>query len=343
VRTWTKSACVVLARSILPIILITIGMLGSAHPAQANTRTACSTEIKLTSTLSPATAPAAAVRPHTKYVVQYGDTLSGIAARFTVPGGWQTLYAANHALIGPDPNVLRAGWVLVVPGHRAPAHYTVAAGDTLSGIAAQLAVPGGWRALYAANRRAIGPDPNAIHAGTVLAVPGRAAPRPPASAKPEPPHERPPTPPPSVPVGTAPHSRPVTHRAPATSGMPRWLKIMLLTVGLFIMVALLAEPVLIARRRRRRATAALAAQLLRTEPDRMLGAAPPGRDKGSIVVADHDRVVVTRSMDDDTVYVLRPPGADPKAILRVARVVLPEGSYGELAKQLGMPAIGPVD
>jgi hypothetical protein len=27
----------------------------------------------------------------------------------------------------------------------------------------------------------------------------------------------------------------------------------------------------------------------------------------------------------------------------VARLVLPEGCYGELAKQLGMPAIGPVE
>jgi hypothetical protein len=38
------------------------------------------------------------------------------------------------------------------------------------------------------------------------------------------------------------------------------------------------------------------------------------------------------------VYVLRPPGEDPKAILRAARLVLPEGSYEELADQLGVPA-----
>ena len=39
-RTWTKSARVVLAWSILPIILVAVGMKGSAHQAQANTRTA---------------------------------------------------------------------------------------------------------------------------------------------------------------------------------------------------------------------------------------------------------------------------------------------------------------
>jgi hypothetical protein len=57
-----------------------------------------------------------------------------------------------------------------------------------------------------------------------------------------------------------------------------------------------------------------------------------------IVVADYDRVVVTRNLRDGTVYVLRPPGADPRAILRAARLVLPEDPYEELADQLGVPA-----
>jgi hypothetical protein len=42
-------------------------------------------------------------------------------------------------------------------------------------------------------------------------------------------------------------------------------------------------------------------------------------------VADHDKLVVTRSNPDGTVYVLRSPRQDPAAILRVARLVLPEG------------------
>ncbi|MGH3174074.1 MAG: hypothetical protein ACRDPF_09465, partial [Streptosporangiaceae bacterium] len=57
-----------------------------------------------------------------------------------------------------------------------------------------------------------------------------------------------------------------------------------------------------------------------------------------IVVADYDRVVVTQSTGDDTVFVLRPPGADPRVILRAARLVLPEDPYEELADQLGVPA-----
>ena len=52
---------------------------------------------------------------------------------------------------------------------------------------------------------------------------------------------------------------------------------------------------------------------------------------------------MTRNTCDDTVYVLRPPGEDPKAILRVARLVLPEGRYGELAEQLGMSASWPME
>jgi len=61
------------------------------------------------------------------------------------------------------------------------------------------------------------------------------------------------------------------------------------------------------------------------------------------VLADYDRVVVTYRRSDGTVYVLRPPGQDPAAILRVARLVLPEGPYWELARQLGVPAVEPVE
>ena len=50
------------------------------------------------------------------------------------------------------------------------------------------------------------------------------------------------------------------------------------------------------------------------------------------------RSVVTQSLHDGTVYVLRPPGADPRVILRAARLVLPEDPYEELADQLGVPA-----
>jgi LysM repeat protein len=384
-RTWTESACVVLAWSILSIILVAVGMKGSVHPVQANTRTAGSTtEVVLTSTLSVAASPVTATSHTMKYVVRSGDTLSGIAAEFAVRGGWSALYAANRRAIGPDPGIIHAGTVLVLPGRKAPVRYTVAAGDTLSGIAAEFAVRGGWPALYAANRRAIGSDPNVIHAGTVLTFPHPVAPAPPTPGRAHRRYHRP-APPPSPPAGPRHYPLPVTQGAPAAAGMPQWLKTMLLAVGLLILAAFLAEPVLVVRRRRQAAGRALpprtavqpgkAAEPAKAEPAKVAEAAKavpglrravpgpctavsglrtadpgqgpgcrrPGAERAHIVLADYDRLVVTRNMRDDTVYVLRPPGEDPKAILRVARLVLPEESYGELAKQLGMPAIGPVE
>ena len=59
-----------------------------------------------------------------------------------------------------------------------PVQYVVVAGDCLWDIAAQLvgprasnaAVDRGWRAIYAANRAAIGDDPGLIHPGLVLTI-----------------------------------------------------------------------------------------------------------------------------------------------------------------------------
>jgi LysM repeat protein len=340
-RTWIKSACVVLAWSILPVTLVAIGMQGSVHPAQANTRTVSSTEVILTSALSVAAAPVTATSHTTKYVVQDGDTLSGIAARFAVRGGWPALYAANRQVIGPDPNNIHAGTVVMLPGQVTPVHYTVASGDSLSGIAARFAVRGGWPALYAANRQIIGPDPDVIHAGTVLTLPRPAAPSPPAPSRVHPRHH-PPTPRPSPRPSPRLHPLPSTKRTSAATGMPRWLKTVLLAVGLFILAAFLVEPVLVIRRRRRRALVP-ALQLRKVAPCQVSGPRRPIEEKAHIILADHDRLVVTRSRRDDTVYVLRPPGEDPKAILRVARLVVPESRYGELAEVLGIPANWPME
>ena len=53
------------------------------------------------------------------------------------------------------------------PGAAAPGMYTVVSGDTLFTIAAAHGVPGGWPALYQANRDTIS-DPAAIDPGQVL-------------------------------------------------------------------------------------------------------------------------------------------------------------------------------
>ena len=342
-----KSACAVLAWSILAV-LVAVGMKGSVPPAQANIRTASSTtQVTLASTLSVAATPKTVARPGSRYAVRPGDTLSGIAARFAVRGGWPALYAANRPLIGHDPNVIRAGIVLVLPGRMAPVRYTVTAGDTLAGIAAALAVRGGWPALYAANRRVIGHDPNVIRPGTVLTVRRPAAPAPPA---PNPGRRLHPVPP-SASAGSGHRPPPPGTGAPATGGMPRWLKTMLLAAGLVVGVAFLAEPVLLMLRRRQRASARAAAvpeqarEPVVVPSPRDGGETDPGHppaEEARIVVADYDRVVVTQCQCDGTVCVLRPPGEDPGVILRAARLVLAEGPYRELAGQLGMPASWPI-
>ncbi|MFJ9628898.1 transglycosylase family protein [Streptomyces sp. NPDC101175] len=51
-----------------------------------------------------------------------------------------------------------------------PETYTVRAGDSLASIADSLGYDGGWRALYAENKKVIGADPGAIVAGQTLDV-----------------------------------------------------------------------------------------------------------------------------------------------------------------------------
>ena len=57
---------------------------------------------------------AAAVRTSGQVVVRRGDTLSSIAARNGVKGGWKALYAANRSVIA-NPNLIRVGWTLKLP------------------------------------------------------------------------------------------------------------------------------------------------------------------------------------------------------------------------------------
>jgi hypothetical protein len=57
-----------------------------------------------------------------------------------------------------------------------------------------------------------------------------------------------------------------------------------------------------------------------------------------IVQAGHERLVVTYSVRDATAYVLTPPGEEPGAVLRAARLVLPDEAYEELASRLGVGA-----
>ena len=338
-RVWTKSACVVLAWGML-LTLLVAGMGGSVPRAQANMRIASSTTAVTMTSTADAAVSATTAQPAPRYVVRPGDSLSSIAVARAVPGGWQALYSANRRVIGPDPDVIHPGTVLMLPGQMTPVSYTVRTGETLSGIATEFAIPGGWPTLYAGNRRVIGPDPNVIHPGTVLrlarpATPTRSSQRPARhrQAKPAPPARH------AVQPNHAPQTR---TSAPATAGMPGWLRIMLLAAGLLIGAAFLTELVLAIARRRRQAVPRNAKPET-TSPRESPEAEPVITQEAHIVLADYDRLVVTHNKADDTVYVLRPPGEDPMAILRVARLVLPEDPYEELAEQLGVPASWPME
>jgi len=337
---WTKSACVVLAWGML-LTLMVAGMGGSAPRTQANMRIASSTTaVALTSTEDAAAASTTTAQPAPRCVVRPGDSLSSIAVARAVRGGWQALYAANRRVIGPDPDVIHPGTVLVLPGQMTPVSYTVRTGDTLSGIATEFAIPGGWPTLYAGNRRVIGPDPNVIRPGTVLTLVRPAAPTRPSS---RPAHHRQAKPAPPATHAAPSHHAPQTRTsAPATAGMPGWLRIMLLAAGLLIGTAFLGELVLAIARRRRQASARNAKPET-TSPRESSEVEPLITQEAHIVLADYDRLVVTHNKADDTVCVLRPPGEDPRAILRVARLVLPEDPYEELAEQLGVSASWPME
>ena len=102
----------------------------------------------------------------TTYIVQPGDTLSGIAARYGTT--YQSLAAINNIA---DPNRIYPGQEIVIDGATAEAqvasavYYTIKPGDTLSGIAACYETT--WQWLAEIN----GIDtPDLIHPGTTIRV-----------------------------------------------------------------------------------------------------------------------------------------------------------------------------
>src|SRR5699024_1839205 len=108
-------------------------------------------------------APAPVPSPeYITYVIQPGDTLSGIAARFGTTVS--TLSSLNNIA---DPNKIYAGTTIRVPENSSAAKtYTIRPGDTLSGIAARFGTT--VSAIAALNGIS---DPNRIYAGTTVRIP----------------------------------------------------------------------------------------------------------------------------------------------------------------------------
>ena len=97
----------------------------------------------------------------TTYVVQAGDTLSGIAARFGTTVA--NLVSLNNI---SDPNLIYVGQVLIISGSTSNyTSYTVQAGDSLSAIAARFGTT--VAELVSLNNIS---NPNLIYVGQVLKI-----------------------------------------------------------------------------------------------------------------------------------------------------------------------------
>lgn len=94
----------------------------------------------------------------------------------TCPGATlsRTPYTGSTPTLPPAPKPAPA-----VPSEPADAEdgtYVVKEGDTLSSIAVALDIEGGWKNLYAINKKVIGDDPNVLEPGLKLTLPGHEAP-----------------------------------------------------------------------------------------------------------------------------------------------------------------------
>ncbi|MEU6372731.1 transglycosylase family protein [Streptomyces sp. NPDC046909] len=78
------------------------------HPAGS---TSTKSSVSSVPDVQPQTTPQSRAGTAEMYTVVHGDTLSGIADRQDVKGGWRGLYAANRKTIGADPD-------LILPGQR---------------------------------------------------------------------------------------------------------------------------------------------------------------------------------------------------------------------------------
>ncbi|CAL9342121.1 transglycosylase SLT domain-containing protein [Streptomyces sp. enrichment culture] len=91
--------------------------------------------------------------------------LTGAATASAVPSAAPAAVTAAAQAPAAVPAAVKAAQAVT---------YTVAVGDTLSGIAADHSLSGGWKKLYADNKNAIGDNPSLIRPGLKLTVGAKA-------------------------------------------------------------------------------------------------------------------------------------------------------------------------
>ena len=88
---------------------------GSATTSRSTTRRAVVKKVSSTRTARTAKKRATVAAVRGTYRVRPGDTLSRIASRTHVRGGWKALYVKNRGTVGSNPNVIRVGQRLALP------------------------------------------------------------------------------------------------------------------------------------------------------------------------------------------------------------------------------------
>lgn len=115
----------------------------------------------------------------TSYTIKSGDCLWNIAKdQLGNATKWSDIYKMNEGILGANPDLIRPGTTIQLPGAGAEASaniasYTVKPGDNLWDIAReQLGDGSKWGELYKANEGVIGSDPRLIQPGQELALGG---------------------------------------------------------------------------------------------------------------------------------------------------------------------------
>ncbi len=120
----------------------------------------------------------------TSYTIRAGDCLWNIARdHLGSAARWQEIYKLNAGLLGSNPDLIHTGVTINLPpagpeiasGAAEGARYVVAPGDNLWNIARDH-LGGGqhWKEIYQGNHDLIGANPQLIHPGQELTLPGGA-------------------------------------------------------------------------------------------------------------------------------------------------------------------------
>jgi murein DD-endopeptidase MepM/ murein hydrolase activator NlpD len=101
-----------------PVCSTRAGLARGGESPDLRTQRSADRPVREIRDVQPQTTPQSRAGRTEMYTVVRGDTLSGIADREDVRGGWQGLYAANRTTIGSDPDLILPGQRLALDGGR---------------------------------------------------------------------------------------------------------------------------------------------------------------------------------------------------------------------------------